>query len=41
MNTILGTVPIGLEYWQSPIMIGNAVFIIVEIKKFITRKIKS
>ena len=40
MNTILGTVPIDLEYWRFPIMIGIAVFIIVEIEKFITRKIK-
>ncbi|WP_088032281.1 cation-transporting P-type ATPase [Evansella clarkii] len=39
MNTILGTVPISAEYWVIPVVIGLAVFIIVEIEKWITRKI--
>ncbi|WP_338020609.1 HAD-IC family P-type ATPase [Alkalihalobacterium alkalinitrilicum] len=39
MNTILGTVPISAEYWIIPIAIGLVVFIIVEIEKWVTRKV--
>ncbi|MBB5171970.1 cation-transporting P-type ATPase [Texcoconibacillus texcoconensis] len=39
MNTALGTVPIDAEYWVFPIVIGFAVFVIVEIEKWITRKV--
>lgn len=39
MNTILGIVPIRLEYWLIPVAIGIAVFILIEIEKWITRSI--
>ena len=39
MNTILGTVPIALEYWLIPIAIGISVFILIEVEKWITRSI--
>ncbi|MBM4761737.1 cation-transporting P-type ATPase [Bacillus sp. B15-48] len=41
MNTILGTVPIEAEYWIFPIMIGIIVFIVVEIEKWVTRKVSA
>lgn len=40
MNSFLGTVPIELQYWWIPVLIGVAVFVIVEIEKWITRMIK-
>jgi calcium-translocating P-type ATPase len=41
MNTVLGTVPISAEYWIFPIVIGITVFLIVEIEKYITKKVSS
>lgn len=38
-NRILGTVPIDAQYWGVPILIGAAVFVIIEIEKWITRSI--
>lgn len=37
MNTLLGTEPIGLEYWTWPLLIGLSVFIIVELEKWLMR----
>ncbi|WP_244444722.1 cation-transporting P-type ATPase [Paenibacillus camerounensis] len=39
MNKVFGTVPIGLSYWSFPLMMGAAVFVIIEIEKTITRTI--
>lgn len=39
MNTILGTTPIAIEYWILPIIMGVVVFIVVEIEKWVTRRI--
>lgn len=39
MNTVFGTVPIGINYWIVAIAIGVLILIIVEIEKFITKKI--
>ncbi|MDE5414063.1 cation-transporting P-type ATPase [Alkalihalobacterium chitinilyticum] len=39
MNTVLGTAPIPADYWIIPVLIGFAVFVIVEIEKWITRKV--
>lgn len=41
MQSILGTVAIGGQYWLYPIIIGLFVFVIVEIEKWITRTVKS
>ncbi|MEZ0480285.1 cation-transporting P-type ATPase [Planococcus sp. SSTMD024] len=37
MNTLLGTEPIGVEYWVWPLLIGTSVFIIVELEKWLLR----
>ncbi|WNF35027.1 cation-transporting P-type ATPase [Bacillaceae bacterium IKA-2] len=39
MNVLLGTVPIKIEYWIFPVVIGLIVFILVEIEKWVTQKI--
>jgi len=39
MNTIFNTVPLALSYWRFPIAMGVIVFVIVEIEKFIMRKL--
>jgi len=33
MNTAFGTVPLELEHWKYPFMLGIAVFVVVEIEK--------
>lgn len=38
MNTLLGTEPIGLRYWIWPLLIGVSVFIIVELEKWVVRR---
>lgn len=38
MNTLLGTEPIGLKYWIWPLLIGVSVFIIVELEKWVVRR---
>lgn len=40
MNTLLGTEPIGLRYWLWPLLIGLSVFVIVELEKWLVRRIK-
>lgn len=37
MNALLGTKPIGMEYWVWPLLIGLSVFIIVELEKWLMR----
>lgn len=39
MNDILATCPIKAEHWKYPIMLGLAIFVIVEIEKSVMRKI--
>ncbi|MFS0724586.1 cation-transporting P-type ATPase [Paenibacillus sp. 1P07SE] len=39
MNTIFGTEAIALSYWTFPVLMGLAIFIIIEIEKWITRTI--
>jgi len=39
MNTIFGTVPLNLESWVAPVLLGVLVFIVVEIEKFVMRKL--
>lgn len=39
MNAAFGTVPLGIEYWIIPALLGLAVFVIIEIEKTITRYI--
>ncbi|MFD2597938.1 cation-transporting P-type ATPase [Sphingobacterium corticis] len=39
MNRIFGTQPLELSFWQYPVYLGLAVFIIVEIEKWIVRKL--
>lgn len=39
MNTAFDTVPIGLEFWLIPAIMGIFLFLIIEIEKTITRKI--
>lgn len=39
MNTIFGTEPIELSYWTFPLLMGVAIFIIIEIEKWVTRTI--
>lgn len=38
MNTLLGTEPIGLRYWIWPLLIGVSVFVIVELEKWVVRR---
>jgi len=38
MNTTFGTVPLGLMDWKYPLMLGIAVFLIVEVEKAVMRK---
>ncbi|OEF97418.1 cation-transporting P-type ATPase [Desulfuribacillus alkaliarsenatis] len=37
MNTLFGTTPLGWEYWLIPMVLGAAVFTIIEVEKWITR----
>lgn len=37
MNRVFGTVPLGIEYWVIPALLGLAVFSIIEVEKTITR----
>ncbi|MGM0899299.1 MAG: cation-transporting P-type ATPase [Bacillota bacterium] len=39
MNTLLGTEPIGLEYWIWPLLIGLSVFVIIELEKWIVHRV--
>lgn len=39
MNNVFGTVPLGLSYWMFPLLMGAAVFVVIEIEKAITRNI--
>ncbi len=39
MNLLLGTVPLAAHHWISPIAIGTSVFVIVEIEKWLWRKV--
>lgn len=39
MNTAFGTVPLGVEYWIIPAILGMLIFSIIEIEKTITRSI--
>ena len=39
MNTVFGTVPLEPMYWFAPILLGVVVFIVVEIEKFVMRRI--
>ena len=41
MNTAFGTVPLGVEYWIIPVLLGMVIFTIIEIEKTITRFILS
>ncbi|TAA66871.1 cation-transporting P-type ATPase [Planococcus salinarum] len=38
MNTVLGTVPIGIDNWIGPILIGFSVFVLVEVEKWFVHK---
>ncbi|WP_440897744.1 cation-transporting P-type ATPase [Amphibacillus sp. Q70] len=38
-HSVLGLSPIGAQYWLFPILLGIAVFIIVECEKYITNKV--
>ncbi|WP_142828676.1 cation-transporting P-type ATPase [Planococcus soli] len=38
MNILLGTVPLEVQFWTWPIVIGISVFIIVELEKWIVRQ---
>ena len=38
MNNIFDTEPIALSFWQYPVYLGVAVFVIVEIEKWVVRK---
>jgi len=39
MNTVFGTAPLGWRYWIAPILLGLAVFLVVEVEKFVMRKL--
>ena len=39
MNTVFDTVPLNLKGWIAPMLLGTVVFIIVEIEKFVMRRI--
>lgn len=39
MNAAFGTVPLNIYMWRYPLMFGIAVFVIVEIEKFVMRRI--
>jgi len=39
MNTVFGTEPIGPTYWIAPILLGLAVFVVVEGEKYVMRRI--
>jgi len=39
MNTIFGTEPIALSYWTFPVLMGVAIFVIIELEKWISRTI--
>jgi len=39
MNAAFGTVPLELTYWKYPFMLGIAIFFIVEVEKWVMRKI--
>ena len=39
MNKVFGTVPLKPEYWLAPFMLGAVVFIVVEIEKFVMRRL--
>ncbi|MBT2584164.1 cation-transporting P-type ATPase [Planococcus sp. ISL-109] len=39
MNTLLGTEPIGLQYWIWPLLIGLSVFVIVELEKWLVHHV--
>ena len=39
MNTVFGTAPLGWKYWIAPILLGAAVFVVVEIEKFVMRRL--
>ena len=40
MNTIFGTTPISASAWGFPILIAVGIFVIVEIEKFVVKKLK-
>ncbi len=40
MNDVFETVPLSLSAWSYPLMLGVAVFIIVELEKYIVRKLR-
>ncbi|MCL2673502.1 MAG: HAD-IC family P-type ATPase, partial [Alphaproteobacteria bacterium] len=39
MNTVFGTVPLAPERWIEPLLLGVAVFLIVEVEKFVMRRL--
>uniref|UniRef100_UPI00403F3D47 cation-transporting P-type ATPase n=1 Tax=Paenibacillus sp. FSL P2-0136 TaxID=2975317 RepID=UPI00403F3D47 len=39
MNRVFDTVPIGLPYWSFPLLMGAALFVIIELEKTVTRGI--
>jgi len=39
MNNVFGTTPLKLESWQTPILLGLVVFVVVEIEKFVMRRL--
>ncbi|WP_206613283.1 cation-transporting P-type ATPase [Oceanobacillus halophilus] len=41
LNTALGTAPMKLSHWFIPILLGAIVFLVVEVEKWMTRKVRS
>jgi magnesium-transporting ATPase (P-type) len=39
MNTVFSTVPLEPQYWRMPILLGVIVFVVVEIEKFVMRRL--
>lgn len=39
MNTLLGTEPIGIQYWIWPLLIGFSVFVMVELEKWFVHRV--
>jgi len=39
MNTVFDTMPLSLERWREPVLLGLAVFIVVELEKFVMRRL--
>ena len=39
MNTVFGTVPLEPERWTAPILLGIAVFVVVEVEKLVMRRL--